>query len=83
MYLWLIQKNTKFCKAIILQFKKKKREKPLVCEMHQCSPRRRTEKGSKKTFEQLIAENFPNMERKQSLKSYIGLTQTGKHQDTK
>ena len=25
-YLWLIQKTTKFCKAIILQLKKKKRE---------------------------------------------------------
>ena len=51
--------------------------------MHQCSPRRKTEKGSKKTFEELTAENFSNMERKQSLKSYIVLTQIGKHQDTK
>ena len=51
--------------------------------LHHRGPRRRREKGPEKVFEETLAENFPNMERKQSLKSYIGLTQTGKHQDTK
>ena len=42
---------------------------------HYTHLRKRRKKGPRKVFDEIIAGNFPNMERKQSPKSHTGLTQ--------